>query len=626
MCGITGIFRKNESIPQGLIQEMTEKLNHRGPDHQSCETFKNNKIAFGHNRLSIIDLNQSANQPFVSDDKKTKLVFNGEIYNFKRLKSELKENHGVTFKTHSDTEVVLKSFEIWGDEFVEKLNGMFAIAIYHETSNSIYLYRDRIGIKPLYFYYQDNVFAFGSELKALQPLTKHFGKFTLNKSAVSAYFRLGYVPAPHSIFNEVKKLPPGSKLVVNEEGLSQSKYYNLQDQIIKEPYYTNESQAKRALKDKLNTSVKQHLVSDVPFGVFLSGGVDSSTIAAFAAKNLKNEALKTFSISFEEQTHDESKYAQQVANKLKAEHFDYKLKHDDALALIPSINEWYDEPFADSSAIPTFLVAKMASKEVKMVLTGDGGDEQFLGYGMYKWAKRLNSLNYSLTNPLLKNLLKLGGNKFKRASSMFDLDENDDVISHIFSVEQYFFTQNDLASLLINEDFAPWKHEIKNLNRKLSPAEKQAFFDLKYYLPDDLLVKVDRATMMNSLEARVPLLDHNLIEFAINLPEKMKVKKNEWKYLLKSVLYDELPKEIFDRPKWGFSIPLNQWLLKELKSTLEEKLSKQNLEEIPFLNFNRIEQLKKRFFNGENYLYNKLWMIYIFVDWHQKNKEYFEAK
>lgn len=626
MCGITGIFRKNEAIPQGLIEEMTSKLTHRGPDHQDCATFKNQKIAFGHTRLSIIDLSESANQPFISDDKKTSLVFNGEIYNFKSLRSELEQNYNVKFKTSSDTEVVLKSFEVWGDDFVEKLNGMFAIAIFHETSNSIYLYRDRIGIKPLYYYYHENVFAFGSELKALHPLTKHFGKFKLNKNAVSAYFRLGYVPSPHSIFNEIEKLPPGSKLVANEEGVSQSKYYKLQDQIKKEPHYTNESQAKRVLTDKLNTSVKQHLVSDVPFGVFLSGGIDSSTVAAFAAKNIKNKTLKTFSISFEEQSHDESKYARQVANKLKTEHFDYQLKHDDALALIPSINEWYDEPFADSSAIPTFLVAKMAREEVKMVLTGDGGDEQFLGYGMYKWAKRLNSLDNSLTNPLLKNILKLGGNRYKRASSMFDRNENDDVISHIFSVEQYFFTQNDLASLLINEDFVPWKHDIKNLNRKLSPAEKQAFFDLKYYLPDDLLVKVDRATMANSLEARLPLLDHELIEFAINLPEKLKVRKNNWKYLLKSVLYDELPREIFERPKWGFSIPLNQWLLKELKSTLEEKLSKQNLEEITFISACRVEQLKKRFFNGENYLYNKLWMIYIFVDWHQKNKDYFETK
>lgn len=488
---------------------------------------------------------------------------------------------------------------------------MFAIAIYHEKSNHLKVFRDRVGIKPLYYYYNHGIFAFASELKALMPLSHAFQKFTLDLNAVNHFFRLGYIPEPYSIYKEVKKFPSGSEAIINDAGLEIISYWNVNQKIEKE-VYSNEKEAKKELEELVNSSISDRLMSDVPFGVFLSGGVDSSLVAAIASKHQSN-AINTFSIGFKEASHDESKYARSVAKYLNTNHHEFKLQYDDALNMIPEIPKMFDEPFADSSCIPTHLVAKCASEHVKMVLTGDGGDEQFLGYGMYNWADRMNKYDNALLNPFYKALLNLGGNRGKRVSSMFDRNPQDDIRSHIFSVEQYFFNAREWQQIVKDEFFQHLSFPDQNLARKLSPREKQALFDLNYYLKDDLLVKVDRATMAASIEARTPLLDHRIVSFALNLDEKLKVKNKTAKHILKQVLYDYIPEELFDRPKWGFSIPLDQWLSKELKPLITNTITRERLEEAEIFNVPEVLQLLDRFFKGEKYLYNKIWLVYVFL-------------
>ena len=619
MCGITGIFRANEPLDDGIIKQMTDSLQHRGPDAEGYYRNNAGTCFLGHRRLSIIDLSENANQPMKYKDQGYTIVFNGEIYNHVALREELKA-HTADFSTASDTEVVLQAFIQWGDDFVKKLNGMFSIAIYHEKSNHLKLFRDRIGIKPLYYYYHEGVFAFASELKALLPLTKMIGKFHLDMKAVNAYFRLGYIPEPLSIYEEIKKFPAGSEAIVNDAGVEIFSYWDLSQKIEKQ-VLSDEKKAKIKLGELIQKSVNDRLMSDVPFGTFLSGGIDSSLVTALASRNYQSR-LNTFSIGFKEATHDESKYAREVAKQLNTEHHEFIVTHEDALDLIDQHANMFDEPFADSSYIPTHLVAKEARKHVKMVLTGDGGDEQFMGYGMYNWAERLKKYDSPIISPLLKSILSKTSNRGKRVSSMFDRNPNDEIPVHIFSVEQYFFNAREWQKIVKEEIYENIKLPLKDIARKLSAREKQAFFDLNYYLKDDLLVKVDRATMAASLEARTPLLDHRIVSFALNLDEKLKIKNKTNKYLLKQVLYDYLPEKLFDRPKWGFSIPLDQWLGKELKTLIVDTITQDRLDEVGIFKSTEVLQIVDRFFKGEQYLYNKIWLIYVFLSWEEKHRKY----
>lgn len=618
MCGITGVFSQQATISRSRVEEMTATIAHRGPDAQGVFSSPQQQVHLGHRRLSIIDLSKGADQPMTSSCGEYVVVFNGEIYNYEELRGELIKDYSVVFSTQSDTEVLLQAFIHWGKNCVEKLNGMFAFAVVDLKHQALWLFRDRMGIKPLYYFWDGNVFAFGSELKSLLPLQKDVGTFHRSREALVNYFRLGYIPAPLSIYDEVKKFPAGHYACVNQLGLEIKSYWELNKQVSKN-VLSDKKQAKNQLHELVQSSIDFRLKSDVPFGAFLSGGIDSSLVAAVAQDRSKQN-LNTFSIGFKEAKYNESEYAAAVAKHIGSNHHAYEVSYKEAMDIIPQLTDMYDEPFADSSAIPTFLVSKLARTEVKMALSGDGGDEQFMGYGMYTWAKRLN-------NPLVKpfgglihfSLKKSNNKRYQRAAELFRMHGNTNLPAHIFSVEQYFFSHSELNELLNRPESVDLSLFQVKTERELSPKEQQALFDLNYYLPDDLLVKVDRASMQNGLEVRVPLLDYRIVEFSLNLNEQLKVKGDVSKYLLKEVLYDYVPKELFNRPKWGFSIPLENWLQNELLYLIEDFLSTKAIENSGVFNVAHVEELKSRFFQGETYLYNKLWLLIVYQMWESRN-------
>lgn len=611
MCGIAGVFSFQATISRARVEEMTSAIAHRGPDAQGVYSSPQRKAHLGHRRLSIIDLSTEADQPMVSACGEYAIVFNGEVYNYQELRTELIQEHNVVFNTQSDTEVLLNVFKYWGKKGVKRLNGMFAFAVYDYKHQTLWLFRDRIGIKPLYYYWDGSIFAFGSELKSLLPLQQDVGTFSRSREALVNYFRLGYIPAPLSIYTEVKKLPAGSCARVNESGMELQPYWELNKQI-GQNVLSDEREAKDELQALVQSSVDYQLRSDVPFGAFLSGGIDSSLVAAVAQDRSKQN-LNTFSIGFKEAKYNESEYAASVAKHIGSNHQAFEVSYKEAMDIVPELIQMYDEPFADSSAIPTYLVSKLAKTEVKMALSGDGGDEQFMGYGMYNWAKRLNNPLIKPFGGLVHLALKNSTNtRYQRAAELFRMSGVTHLPAHIFSVEQYFFSHAELNQLLLLPEDNDVSLSLPKTARSLSSKEQQALFDLNYYLPDDLLVKVDRASMQNGLEVRVPLLDHRIVEFSLNLDERLKVKGDVTKYLLKEVLYDYVPKELFNRPKWGFSIPLENWLQNKLRYLIEDHLSPKVIEESVIFNVAHVEELKSRFFKGETYLYNKLWLLIVF--------------
>ena len=381
---------------------------------------------------------------------------------------------------------------------------------------------------------------------------------------------------------------------------------------------TNYKNAKDKLNHLLTESVKRRMISDVPLGTFLSGGIDSSLITAIAQK-LSPTPIKTFSIGFKESKFNESIYAQKVAETLKTDHHEFMVSENDVLNLVDTFFNTYDEPYADSSGFPTLLVSQLAKQKVSVILSGDGGDELFLGYGMYNWATRLNKpLIQTFRKPIAFGLSKLD-NRYKRISNLFQYQNKSKLKSHIFSQEQYYFSEKEISNIL-NDTERVFFDESIHSKRKLTASESQSIFDIKNYLKDDLLVKVDRASMQSALEVRVPILDHTIVEFALNLNVNLKTKGNEHKYILKQVLYDYLPKELFDRPKWGFSIPLEKWLKTDLNYLLKQYTNKTIIEKYNILDYKQVKDLEFKYLSGQSYLYNRLWLIVIL---HKNLEKYF---
>ena len=538
MCGIAGYYSATGADKTTLLK-MANAIAHRGPDAEG--TYVHESFGLAHRRLSILDLSAAAHQPMLSACGRYVMVYNGEAYNYQELKEEL----NLTTQTSSDTEVILEAFALMGPAMVNKLNGMFAIAVLDRLENKLFLFRDRLGIKPLYVYHSAGTLAFASELKAITSCRDKF-PVSINHEAIPYFLHLGYIPEPLSIYKEVTKFPVGHWAVFDGSRLNSTCYWSAADKITSE-VWTDEVSAKEKLDELLTASVKRRLISDVPFGTFLSGGIDSSVVTALAQKVSANP-INTFSIGFEKAKYNEAHFAKQVSNHLGTEHHEFVVTEKDALDLVLEIVPQFDEPFSDSSAIPTMLVSKLARKSVTMTLSGDGGDELFLGYGAYVWAKRLqNPLLAALRQPI-SDMLALGNDRSRRVSKLLDFDFKSCSQSHTFSQEQNLFSAKEIgalvkntsaSTLLMNDNFG-----CKNsLNRTLTPQEIQAFFDLNYYLKDDLLVKVDRSTMRYGLETRVPLLDHTVVEFALNLSPSLKIKDGCSKYLLKEVLYSYVPKE-----------------------------------------------------------------------------------
>ncbi len=617
MCGITGFYSLQKQFSETDLHNMTNAIQHRGPDAAGYFVNEEKTCALGHRRLSIIDLSEAANQPMYSHSGRYVIVFNGEVYNFQEIKKQL----NISTRTASDTEIIIEAFEKKGAEFVHLLNGMFALAIYDKLEKSLHLFRDRLGVKPLYFFQYDGNFAFGSEIKSLMQIDFVKSHMKVYKPSVYTFLYAGYIPEPFTIYDNIQRLPAGSFAVIKNNNIEIKSYWKPEEKV-EAKVNSDFKSAKHELKELLTSSVRYRMISDVPFGTFLSGGIDSSAVTAIA-QSISDKPVKTFSIGFKEAKFNESEYAQKVAKHLGTQHHEFIVTENDALDLIDKMMTAYDEPYADSSAIPTMLVSKLARHHVTMTLSGDGGDELFLGYGMYDWAKRLNNpLIKFLRKPIASSLSQMG-NRYKRASGVFNYKSSQRIKSHIFSQEQYFFGEDELDELLQPEyrEHILFNEDFTHLKRNLSAQEEQALFDIKHYLKDDLLVKVDIASMQFSLEARTPFLDYSVVEFALNLSENLKRKNGTTKYLLKEVLYDFVPKEIFDRPKWGFSIPLIKWLKKDLHYLIEKYLSEEMVMKYSVAHFSKVKSLIARFENGEDFLYNRLWVLILLHKWMEEQSQ-----
>ena len=614
MCGIAGYFSPNAWLNTDNLEHMNRVQKHRGPDASGI--FAEGLVGLSHCRLSIIDISQSANQPMVSHCRRYTMVYNGEVFNFQEIAQAIREiRPGFEPKTTSDSEIILEAFSIWGESFAHRLNGMFVIAIYDSQKQQLTIVRDRIGIKPLYYFYKDQKFAFASELKGLTKTEPIRNMLTLNPKAVSTFLHLGYIPAPLSIYNEISKLEAGSILTITPKGPVKKKWWDLSDNIESQTI-DNPEEALATLESLLISSVRYRLISDVPFGTFLSGGIDSTIVTA-VAQSISDHPINTFTLGFRNPAYNEAIHSKKIASFLGTRHHELYVSEEDALECLDPFFEAYDEPFADSSGIPSMLVARLARQSVTMALTGDGGDELFMGYGAYKWAKRMHYLHHTPIRNMLGTLLQMGDNRYQRAAKLFDFQNGQNLRSHIFSQEQCYFSESEIENLLFAQ--GPLVEVPKYATpaaRKLNPAEFQALFDMYLYLPDDLLVKVDRATMAHGLEARVPLLDYRIVRFALNLDYNLKVKNGQSKWLLRTLLNKYIPPVLYEKPKRGFSIPLKQWLQADLKYLVDEYLSKEAIAKTGLIRFEAVQQLLFEFYNQrKDYLYHRVWALVVLQRW-----------
>lgn len=595
MCGIAGYRSSRFSALE--LKAMSDRIAHRGPDAEGFFTDTEAGVGLAHRRLSIIDLSEAANQPFFSACGRYVMVFNGEVYNFSEIAGQLAPFER---RTQSDTEIILEAYRQWGPRCAERFNGMFALAVWDTEKKELYLLRDRLGIKPLYVWQDGADLAFASELKALKrlPVTREY-----NREAIAAYLRLGYIPGHCTAYRHIVPLPAGHYGIFKNGVLSLTSYWEASEKTGTETL-SDPAEAKQQLKELLQSSVRYRLIADVPIGCFLSGGTDSSLVAALA-REAADKPVHSFSIGFNEAKFNESEYAKKVAQHIGTRHTEYILSEKDAQELVPGLHAEYDQPYADSSALPTLLVSKLARKDVTVALSGDGGDELFLGYGMYTWAARLAQPKF--WHPLAARFLPYGPKKYRRAAGLFRNSAHPR--AQLFSQEQYLFGEHELPDLLAENLTPALPPENRPTLRPLSAEEAQALYDIHHYLKDDLLVKVDIASMRHALEIRVPLLDYRVVEFALRLDPALKRREGIDKWLLKQVLYDYVPREMMERPKWGFAVPLSRWLAGELQPLMREYTSESMCRKHGFVRAAYVAALVKRYLAGEEWLYNRIWAV-----------------
>jgi asparagine synthase (glutamine-hydrolysing) len=628
MCGIAGFCDFTKKSTKQTLENMTDVLNHRGPDDSGYSYYENNycNIGLGHRRLSIMDLSKHGHQPMKFNN--LEIIYNGEVYNFKEIRKEL-EKYNYTFESDSDTEVILKAYHKWGIKAVDKFNGMFAISIYDKESEKLILIRDRTGIKPYYYYNKNNLFMFSSELKSFY---EHSGFHKeIDNNALGQFLMYGYILEPYSIFKYTYKIRAGHYIEVDlaSQNIDEIKYWDVADSYAKSKLNLNDNEAIKELDTLLISSFRYRMVSDVPVGVFLSGGYDSSAVAAILQNNTK-EKINTFTIGFKEKGFDEAVYAKQVAKHLGTNHTEYYCTQKDALEIIPTLAEIYDEPFGDGSAIPTILVSKLAKQDVTVSLSADGGDEIFAGYNKYdislKYHKAFNKLP-NIIRRLTKNSMDVITPKYiPFTNKIYNFKTKYEKIKNLLSSTTASLTMKQTSHLftisevnnLLNKDFREKETNFDKDVHHFSDLEQMLLVDYKTYLPDDILTKVDRATMSVSLEGREPLLDYRIIEFAARLPNHLKYRNGEKKWILKQVVHTYLPKEIMDRPKMGFGVPLMEWFRDELKEMFLYYLDEQRLRKENIFNVKEIIYLRDSFLDGKNSNARKLWNILMFEMWYER--------
>tara|TARA_R110000765_G_scaffold168384_3_gene273407 strand:+ start:24234 stop:26081 length:1848 start_codon:yes stop_codon:yes gene_type:complete len=604
MCGIYGstILYTSEQIHKKM-----ERTNFRGPDRLKFTQLKTRtgNLYLGHNRLSIIDLDERSDQPF--NYHHLHIVFNGEIYNFRDIKETLLKK-GYSFRTTSDTEVICAAYLEYGKNCVNHFNGMFAFVIYDEKEQKLFGALDRLAQKPFYYYLNGSEFEFSSQISSIQLFNS---KLSISKKAIDDYLSWGYIPSTQSIFNEVKKLAPGHRFQFNlaNDEFETEQYWDIIYTATKDkniPYL----QAKKELKDLLMDATRIRLFADVPVGVFLSGGIDSSLITALATK-CTTEQVKTFSIKFNDDGFDESGYAQKVANHLQTDHHVIPCDYKEGIDLIENFSYYYDEPFADASAIPSMLLAKHTKKKVTVALSGDGADESFLGYQRYARIDRIHK-HFQIPYPIrlvLSSLMKMSPITRHKAIAEILKSKNESYVylTSVFTPKELWIEQKkDIFEI---DELKYLLHNQKNI------YERAGDFDLKTYLPYDINTKVDRATMAYSLEARSPFLDYRVVEMAQSLPTNLKYKLGNQKNILKDILYEDVPSTYFNRPKSGFTMPFEVWFRKELKEMVYTNLSFENLKEIPGIKPEIVQKLIKEHMDGTWNHYRMIWKLLVLQQW-----------
>ncbi len=643
MCGVAGFLmdsKSSSSVNFDLItKKMTDSIKHRGPNDSGCWNNPSEGIALGHRRLSILDLSDAGHQPMESSNGRYVIAFNGEIYNHLQIRSDIEKNNGnISWRGHSDTETILSAFETFGiQESLEKFVGMFAFSLWDKKNKILTLARDRLGEKPMYYGWQNiangRVFLFGSELKAL----KSFPDIDLrvDRGSLSLFLKHAYVPNPYSIYENIFSLEPGQFLQVSlTNKMTKTVNYWEASEIIKkgsfEEYKGTPKEAVKDLKNLLRHTIKSQMISDVPLGAFLSGGIDSSTVVSIMQEQA-DIPVKTFTIGFNEKGFDEAKYAKSIANHLGTDHTELYINANDAIKVIPDMHSIYCEPFADSTQIPNFIVSRLANNDVTVALSGDGGDELFGGYSRYNhidniWKKinyfplsTRNLISKILTYPLQEKSIysryksKTLTNLSKRIISGTNLINSETIDKlYLHVITQIPFSEDVVHDGYLKEtkldDLKPSFGDISNI-------EKMMATDTINYLPDDILTKVDRAAMRTSLETRVPFLDHNIVEFAWRLPISYKVKEGETKWPLQQILKDFLPESLTKREKMGFSVPIHEWIRGPLSEWCEELLNKDRLKSEGFFDEEIVcNKWKEHLFGKKNNI-TFLWPILMFQSW-----------
>jgi len=627
MCGLVGYLDFQSTYSDGVIKEMANSLSHRGPDDYGHTIHKlgDAEIALGHRRLSIVGLDPNGVQPMNFNE--ISIVYNGEVYNFAEIKREL-EKSGYTFQTLTDTEVILKAYHNWGEAAISRFNGMFSIVILDRTKGLLLFMRDRFGVKPLYYHIHSDGIIFGSELKSIVLHPKF--KKEIDQSSLRLFLQYGYIPQPLSIYKATNKLEPGTILELDVVGREYKKrrYWDSKNAFNKEKLDLTEEEALEQLERLTRSAVNYRLKADVPVGMFLSGGYDSSLVTALA-KAESSQRLQTFTIGFENQRYNEAFHAEKVASHLGTDHSTLYCSNKDFIDLLPLLPQVWDEPFSDNSIIPTLLVSKLASERVKVCLSADGGDELFGGYNKYTQSLKFYQLfgqlpfNRQLAKALLRidpeklyleKLIHKFPQKYYRACQIM-LAGNE---REAFQNFHQYATDSHIDALMLEShstghpmysDYANSEFET-HLDYMLS-------LDTDSYLCDQILVKVDRATMNYGLEGREPLLDYRLFEFAAQLPDKFKINNNSTKHILKLLTHKYVPKQIMERPKMGFSSPVEEWLMTDLRSQIDLCLEKGFLQKQGLFNHEYLHRIKREFYSGYSRHSGMLWNVLIFQLWYR---------
>ena len=644
MCGIAGFWRTKRGAeePLEILDRMGAALAHRGPDDSGTFHDGVTGIGLAFRRLSILDLSPEGHQPMYSTSGRYVIIFNGEVYNFQEIRSELASR---AWRGHSDTEVMLAAIEQWGVErAIRRFVGMFAVALWDREQRKLYLVRDRLGIKPLYYGYVEGDLVFGSELKAI----RQYPDFQphIDRDVLSLYLRHNYVPSPHCIYKGLYKLQPGHVLTLSsgQTAPESHPFWSVEDvtkEGLRSPFAGSEAEAIEQLRHELLAAVRLRMIADVPLGAFLSGGIDSSTVVALMQAQ-SSRPVKTFTIGFHEDRYNEATYARRVAAHLGTDHTELYLTPQDALNVVPLLPSMFDEPFSDSSQIPTFLVSKLARESVTVSLSGDGGDELFGGYDRYLLTKRRWNLVRQIPAPARRvaaavlrtvpaagidrsfhflrwavpNKLRLlsPGSKAHKLAAILSVGSPEalyyQALSHWESPTEVVRNSREPRTVLESISESSWPANIE---------EVMMLIDQVNYLPDDILTKVDRASMAVSLEARVPLLDHRVVEFAWKLPLHFKIRKGCSKWILRQILYKYVPPELVERPKMGFGVPIDSWLRGPLREWAEDLLSVRSLEQHGLLNAHPIRLKWQEHLSGVRNWQYLLWDILAFQDWFRHN-------